>query len=259
MLASLPTPRNRRILKAKARLDDTIYRMIAERRAKPGGRDLLSMLLEAQHEDGSAGMTDEQVRDEAMTIFLAGHETTAVALTWTLYLLSQHPEADARLREELDRVLGGRLPTVQDVPKLAYTRQVFAEGMRLFPPAWVLGRRAEEDVQVGEWGIPRGSVVVMSQWVAHRDPRWWRDPEAFDPARFAPGADDARPKYAYFPFGGGPRVCIGEPFAWMEGVLLLAVLCQRWRFAHDPAHEVALQPLITLRPRYGMRMRVTRA
>jgi cytochrome P450 len=199
-------------------------------------------------------MTDAQVRDEAVTIFLAGHETTANALTWTWYLLSQNPEAEARLHAEVD-ALGGP-PGLADLPKLAWTERVFAESMRLYPPAWIIGRRAMTDYEVGGYIIPRDSIVVCSQWVTHRDPRFFPDPERFDPERFRPEAKEARPKFSYFPFGGGPRVCIGEGFAWMEGVLLLASIARRWRMRLSPGHRVVPAPSITLRPRHGMRMSI---
>src|SRR6266542_521566 len=212
LLERLPLPASKRFLKARERLDATIYRIINERRASGEDRgDLLSMLIAARDEEGDgSGMTDEQLRDEAMTIFLAGHETTANALTWTWYLLSQPPEAEATLHAELDRVLAGRLPTV--------------------------------------------ATVIMSAYVTQRDPRYYPEPERFDPARWTPEARAARPRFAYFPFGGGARQCIGEPFAWMEGVLILATIAQGWRLRLLPGHRVEPQALITLRPRYGMRM-----
>lgn len=257
LMATLPIPSTLRFRKAKARLDATIYRMIEARRA--GGKDegdLLSMLLLAQDEEGSGSMTDQQLRDEAMTIFLAGHETTANALSWTWLLLSQHPDIEAKLHAEVDRVLGGKLPTVEDLPKLAYTEKVLAESMRLYPPAWMVGYRAIGDYAVGDYFLPAGSVVLMSQYVMHHDPRYFPDPFRFDPERWTPEAKVARPKFSYFPFGGGPRVCIGEPFAWMEGVLLIATLAQRWRLRPAPGHPVLLQPLITLRPKHGIKMKL---
>jgi cytochrome P450 len=256
-LEKLPLPSVRRFERARDQLDRIIYRLIAERRAS--GRDtgdLLSMLLLAQDEEGEGGMTDQQVRDEALTLMLAGHETTANALTWTWYLLSQNPEAEAALHAELDRVLEGRLPGVDDLPQLRYAEGVFAESLRLFPPAWAVGRRARQDYPVGDYLIPARSIVIMSPWVSHRDPRWFPDPLQFDPGRWRPEIADARPKFAYFPFGGGARVCIGERFAWMEGVLALATLAQRWRLRLEPGHRVETKALITLRPRYGMRMTV---
>jgi cytochrome P450 len=246
----------RRFARTRARLDATIYRMIREHRADTQDRgDLLSMLLLAQDEMGDGdGMTDAQLRDEAMTIFLAGHETTANALTWTWYLLSQHLEAERQLHAELDGVLAGRLPTEADVVRLPYTRRVLAESMRRYPPAWVIGRRVIADYRIGEYTLPAGAICMLSQYVTHHDPRWYPDPMRFDPDRWTPEAQEQRPKFAYYPFGSGPRVCIGEGFAWMEGILLLATLAQRWRLHLAPDQRIAMQPVVTLRPRYGMQM-----
>jgi cytochrome P450 len=256
MLGRLPLPANRRFEQSRARLDRIIYRIIEERRASGEDRgDLLSMLLNAQDEEGDGrGMTDEQLRDEAMTIFLAGHETTANALAWTWYLLSQNPEAEATLHAELEEVLAGRPPTAEDLPRLRYTEMVFTESMRLYPPAWILGRRALEDYEVGGHRIPRGALVILSPYVMHRDPRYFHDPERFDPERWTPEARAARPQFSYFPFGGGPRRCIGEGFAWMEGVLVIATLAQRWRLRLAPGQRVEPQPGVTLRPRRGVLM-----
>ena len=253
-LEKLPIPPVRRFHKARARLDQTIYGLIRERRASGVDRgDLLSMLLAAQDEDGGAGMTDEQVRDEVLTLFLAGHETTAVALSWAWYLLSQNPEAEAKFHAEIDRVLGGRLPSIDDILALRYTEAVFSETLRLYPPAWAVGRRALEDVCLGGYTIPARSVLLMSPYVVHRDPRWFAQPQRFQPERWLAAAE--RPRFGYFPFGGGARVCVGERFAWMEGVLLLAAIGQRWRLRLDPAQRVDTHARITLRPRYGMRMK----
>ncbi|MCA1812556.1 MAG: cytochrome P450 [Halobacteriales archaeon] len=252
LVSRLPTPSNVRLQRARVRLDAVIHRLIAERRGEEGS-DLLRLLLGAQHEDGG-GMSDAQVRDEALTILLAGHETTAQALTWTWYLLGQHAEVEERLHAELDDVLHGRLPAAGDVPRLAYTAQVLAESMRLYPPAWILTRQAVRDTGIAGQAVRRGDSVIVSEWLVHRDARWWPEPERFDPGRFAEEQEKARHEFAYFPFGGGPRLCIGEPFAWMEGTLLLATLAQRWRFRIVPGHPVELLPLITLRPRHGMRM-----
>ncbi|MCW3099085.1 MAG: Cytochrome [Chthonomonadaceae bacterium] len=246
----------RRFERTRARLDATMYRMIREHRADTEDRgDLLSMLLLAQDELGDgAGMTDEQLRDEAMTIFLAGHETTANALTWTWYLLSQHPEAELKLHAELDSVLAGRLPTDADVASLPYTRRILSESMRCYPPAWVIGRRVIADYRIGEYTLPAGSICMLSQYVTHHDPRWYPDPMRFDPDRWTPEAQEQRPKFAYYPFGSGPRVCIGEGFAWMEGILLIATLAQRWQLRLVADQKIAMQPVVTLRPRYGMQM-----
>jgi cytochrome P450 len=253
LLEKLPLPPRRRFERARARLDRVIYRIIEERRREGRDRgDLLSTLLHAVDEEGDrTGMTDEQLRDEAMTIFLAGHETTANALAWTWYLLSQNPEAEARLHAELEEVLEGRPPAAEDYARLRYTEMVVAEAMRLYPPAWALGRLALEDHEVGGYLIPRGSLVLVSQYVMHRDPRFWPEPGRFDPERFTPEAKAARPQFAYFPFGGGPRRCIGEGFAWMEAVLILAALARRWRLRLPPGTHVPTEPRITLRPGKG--------
>jgi cytochrome P450 len=260
LLEMLPLPSNFRFVKAKQRLDATIYRIINEHRA--GGKDrgdLLSMLLLAQDEEGDgSSMTDSQLRDEAMTIFLAGHETTANALTWTWYLLSQHPEIEAKMHEEIDTALGDNLPAGEDMAKLRYTEMVFAEAMRLYPPAWTMGRRALEDYKVDKYVIPSGSIILMSPYVMHHDSRYYPDPFKFDPERWTPEMRAARPKFSYFPFGGGPRVCIGEQFAWMEGVLLIATIAQRWKMRLAEGQRVELKPMITLRARYGMRMKLER-
>ena len=253
----LPLPSVRRFERARDRLDKTIYRLIAERRAS--GRDegdLLSMLLLAQDEDDGGVMTDKQVRDEALTLFLAGHETTANALAWTWYLLSQNPEAEARFHAEIDRVLAGRAPVFEDLPQLKFVEMVFAEAMRLYPPAWSVGRRNLKEYQIGDYLIPPRTVILMSTYVVHRDPRWYPEPERFDPDRWLPENVAQRPKFSYFPFGGGARVCIGERFAWMEGVLLLAVLGQKWRLRLAPEAHVETRAMITLRPKYGMPMLV---
>jgi cytochrome P450 len=257
LIERLPIPPVRRFNAARARLDATIYRMIAERRASGVDRgDLLSMLLLAQDvEGGGGGMSDEQLRDEAMTIFLAGHETTASALTFALHLLARHPDADARLHAEV-AALGHRPLGAEDLPALPYTRQVLAEAMRLYPPAWILGRRARETHEIGGYTIPAGSLVFMSQWVVHRDPRWYAEPERFDPERWSEPARAARPRFAYFPFGAGTRVCIGEQFAWMEGVLVLATIAQRWRLEAADGAPLRLAPTITLRPRDPVRLRL---
>jgi len=203
--------------------------------------------------DGS-GMTDEQLRDEAMTIFLAGHETTANGLTWTWYLLSQNAEVEARFHAEIDEVLKGELPTAEDFPRLRYTEMIFAEAMRLYPPAWIIGRRALVDYQIDGYAVPARSIILLSQFVTHHDARYFPDPFRFDPERWQPAAKESRPKFSYFPFGGGPRLCIGESFAWMEGSLVLATIAQRFKPRLAPGHPVEIQPLVTLRPKHGMKM-----
>jgi cytochrome P450 len=250
----LPTPGNRRLLRAAACLDEIIYRFIAQGRQGGTDRhDLLSLLLHARDEEGGR-MTDQQVRDEAMTLFLAGHETTALALTWTGYLLAQHPEAHDRLLDELRAVLGGRAPSAADLPRLAFTEQVVLESMRLYPPVYAFGREALADCEVMGYAVPAKTTVFMSQWAMHRDPRWFPDPEKFDPARWAGGLAARLPKFAYFPFGGGPRVCIGNTFAMVEAVLVLATLARRFRFELVPGQEVVPWPSMTLRPRHGVRV-----
>ncbi|HYP29666.1 MAG TPA: cytochrome P450 [Blastocatellia bacterium] len=260
ILDKLPTPSNKRVRLARERLDETIYRIIEERRESPEDQgDLLSMLLLAQDAEGDGGgMSDEQLRDEVMTLFLAGHETTANALAWTWYLLSQNPEAEARLHSEIDSVLGGRLPSVGDVPDLKYTEMVLTESMRCYPPVWVMGRRALSSYKVGEYTIPAGAIVLLSQYVMHHNERYYEDPFRFDPERWTEEAKASRPKHSYFPFGSGPRLCIGEQFAWMEGILIIATLAQEWRMRLVPGHPVKMQPLITLRPRHGMKMTMER-
>ncbi len=256
LLEMLPLPSNRRWMEAKERLDSTMYRIINEHRATGVDRgDLLSMLLLAQDEEGDgSSMNDEQLRDEAMTLFVAGHETTANALTWTWYLLSQHPKVEAKLHEEIDSVLAGELPKPDDFARLRYTEMVLAEAMRLYPPAWTLGRRALNDYRIGQYVVPADSIVLMSPWVMHHDARFYPEPYKFDPERWTVEARESRPKFAYFPFGGGPRVCIGEQFASMEGVLLIATIAQQWKMRLAPDQRVEPKPMITLRPKYGMRL-----
>jgi cytochrome P450 len=250
----LPLPSTRRFARAKEVFDRTIYAMIERRRADgAGGTDLLSHLLRAA--DAGSSMTDVQVRDEAITLFLAGHETTSNALTWTWYLLSQHPDAETALHAELDAVLGARAPTVADVQSLPITRAILSEAMRLYPPAWAMGRRALADHRVGPHVLPSGSVIMVSPWLLHHDERWWPDARTFRLERWTEEGIAARPRHAFLPFGGGPRMCIGEGFAWMEAELLVATIARRWRFELDPAQEIALQPVVTLRPKHGMRMR----
>ena len=263
LLDRLPLPSTRRFERARADLDAVIARMIGERRAAtargaPPGRDVLSLLIAAQDQESGAEMTDEQVRDEAMTLFLAGHETTAQLMTWTWYLLSRNPAAAGTLHEELDRVIGDPPPAVSDIPNLPYTEMVLTEAMRLYPPAYVLGRLALEDVSIGGYRVPTGSTVLISPYVVHHDPRWYPDPFGFDPSRWQRDGASSRPRQAFLPFGAGPRVCIGEGFAWTEAKLLLAAIARRWEIRVDPSRPVALQPMVTLRPRGGMPAVVTR-
>jgi cytochrome P450 len=260
VIERLPLPHLRRSRQARARLDAIVYGLIRARRATGEDRgDLLSMLLLAQdEEDTGRGMTDVQVRDEAMTIFLAGHETTANALMWTWYLLSQSPDVERALHAEIDRVLGRRLPTVADIASLPYVERVVTESMRLYPPAWIIGRRAIQPYAIGGYTLPARSILIMSPWIVHRDARYYADPARFDPDRWMPEFKASIPQFAYFPFGGGPRRCIGESFAWMELVLIVATVAQQWRFALVPNHPVVPQPLVTLRAKHGMKMIASR-
>ena len=252
----VPTQRNRALTQAVKDIDGLIYRIISERRRGEERDDLLGTLLAAQDE-GGVGMSDKQLRDEAVTLFLAGHETTALALAHTLYLLSKHPEIERRLADELERVLGGRLPTAGDIKALEYTGRVIKEGMRLYPPAWTTSRETLEDVELGGHRIPKGAQLLFSQWVVHRDPRWFPNPEAFDPDRWLPATAKALPRFAYFPFGGGPRVCIGNHFAMMEATLMLAIVVSRYRVHLLPGQTLELKPSVTLRPKgKGLRVRV---
>jgi cytochrome P450 len=245
----------RRVRPAIALLDRTVHDIIARRRRDARERDdLLAMLLAARDEETGEAMTDRQLRNEVLTVFAAGHETTSNALSWTLYLLSRHPEAASRLRAELSAVLGGRTPTIEDLPALAYTRMVIEESMRLYPPAWATSRNAVEDDAIGGYRIPKGSLVLLSPWVTHRHPGVWDAPERFDPERFTPERVAARPRFAYFPFGGGPHLCIGNTFAMTEAALVLATVAQRYDLELVPGHRVEPEPMVTLRPRGGLPM-----
>ncbi len=252
-----PIPGLIRFRKARARLDAVIYRMIAERRALNEDRgDLLSMLLAGRDEGekNDQGMSDRQLRDEVITIFLAGYETVANALTWTWYLLSENQAAAEQMEREIDIALNGRLPTFEDLPRLRYTEMVFAEAMRLYPPAWAMGRQSTEIVELGPYRLPPGTYFFFSQYILQRSEKYYPEPMHFDPERFTPERKAVRPRFAYFPFGGGSRQCIGESFAWMEGVLILATIAQQWRFRMLPGQKVDVQPKITLRPKYPMLM-----
>lgn len=255
----LPTPLNRRFNAGVARIDRVIRKLLADHHAgRVGDRDdLLSLLRAARDEDGS-GMSEEQLRDEVITLILAGHETTAIALSWTWVLLAQHPHVRHKLEEELDRVLSGRAPTVADLPKLEYTDRVIKEAMRLYPPAWSTGRQALQDTSVGGLPVKKGEQVWMIEWSVHRDLRWFDEPESFDPDRWAGDLQKRIPRYAYFPFGGGPRMCIGHAFATMESVLLLAAFARTFRAELTPSHEIEALPAITLRPKNGVRVRLHR-
>jgi cytochrome P450 len=251
----LPIPGLVRFRRARARLDAVVHRMIEEHRMDSRDRgDLLSMLLASRDDETDhSGMTDEQLRDEVLTLFLAGYETVANALTWTWYLLSQNPGAEARFHAELDHVLGSsRLPTLDDLPRLRYTEMVLAESMRLYPPAWAMGRQSITEVELGPYRFPPGVYFFFSQYILQRSARYFPDPLRFDPDRFLPEQKANRPRFAYFPFGGGGRQCIGESFAWMEGILILATIAQKWRLRFLPGQVVDVQPKITLRPKYPM-------
>jgi cytochrome P450 len=259
LLDGWPTPRNRRFHAARDVLDCAVFRMIEERRRRGASSDdLLSMLIAATDEDTGERMTDRQLRDEVMTFFLAGHETTSLALAWTWYLLSQHPDAQARLETEVDEALGDRAAGYQDLERLPYTRMVIEEAMRLYPPAWGFSRQAIEADTIGGYHLPAGWLVFVLPYVMHRHPLYWEDPERFDPARFTPDRAAARSKFVYLPFGAGPRQCIGNQFAIIEAQLIVATLTQRYRLRLVPGHRVEPWPLITLRPRYGIRMIVER-
>jgi len=253
---SIPIPTTQQLRRAVAQLDKVIYEIIRRRRAGPAtSGDLLSVLLQAQDDEGLR-MTDRQLHDEIMTLFLAGHETTANALSWTWLLLGQHPEIEEKLVEELQRVLAGRAPAASDLPRLTYTDMVLREAMRLYPPVWVIGRRALAPFRMGEYELPAETNVLMSQLITHRDGRYFPEPERFDPDRWGPSdpRNLALPRFAYFPFGGGPRVCVGAGFAMMEAVLLLATIAQKFRLTLVPGQNVKYLPSVTLRPKSGIRM-----
>jgi cytochrome P450 len=288
IIEKLPLPYNMRFRNAKKQLDTIIYRIIDSHRNsnsnhhnKQDGsyphKDLISLLLQDQTDDyisanennksdnkknktihNIINTNKQQLRDNVTTIFLAGHETVANALTWTFCLLSQNPKQEKMLHNEVDSVLDDdeRVPTVKDIPKLEYTEKVFAESMRLYPPAWAIGRQATNDCKIGDYVISAGSSILMSQYLMHHDARYFPEPERFDPERWNPQEKAKRPRFSYFPFGGGPRSCIGEPFAWMEGILVIATIARRWKMRIMPGHPVLLQPLVTLRPKYGMQMRL---
>jgi cytochrome P450 len=254
---AIPIPGNLRYRSAVRRLDGVVHRIINEHRDHDGRGDLLGLLMEARDDEGHA-MTDEQLRDEAITILLAGHETTALALSWTCYLLSRHPPVAENLHQELNEVLRGRPPSVADLPRLRFTEMVVMEAMRLYPPAYALGREAVNDCTIAGFDVPAGTSIFISPWVVHRDRRWFERPEEFLPERWAGNAAQRLPRFAYFPFGGGPRICIGNRFAMMEAVLLLACIARRFRLVLDDEKGVALFPSITLRPANGLKMTLRR-
>ena len=255
MFWMIPTARKRRFRAAVGALDQVVGKIIEQRRhATFRNEDLLSMLLDAVDEETSKGMTPRQVRDEVLTLLLAGHETTANALAWTWYLLAQNPEAENKLHDEIASALGERAQGALDLPLLRYTRMVIEESMRLYPPAWAISRNTIGEDEIGGYRVrPRTNIIICS-FVTHRHPAFWEEPERFDPERFSPARSEGRPNFAYLPFGGGPRICIGNGFAMTEAQLVLATVAQRYRLRLAPGHPVELHPLITLRPRHGIRM-----
>lgn len=261
----IPLRGARRVSQARQRLHEIVSKMIAERRTESGERraeagerkDLLSVLLRMQAEPGHEAMlTDEMIRDNVLNLFLAGHETSANGLTWCWHLLAQHPEVQDRLHNEVTKVLAGRLPSAEDVPSLPFAEMVFAEALRLYPPVWTIVRTALDACQVAGYHLPTGTTILMSQYVVQRDPRWYPDPERFDPEHMTHQARSARHKFAYFPFGGGPRQCIGESFAWLEAVLVLATLAQKWRVRPGSTEPAVAEPYSTLRPKGGMPLKL---
>jgi cytochrome P450 len=252
---SLPTPRSRRFQAARRTLDQVVHNLIVQRRQQHADTgDLLSMLLLARDETTGQGMSEQQIRDEVMTLLIAGRETVATTLMWTWYLLSEHPEVERRLHSELDEVLGGHLPTVEYLNRLSYTRMVTQEVLRLYPPAWVFGRKAIASDEINGYVIPASSMIVLSPYITHRHPALWEHADVFDPERFAPAQAAGRPHYAYFPFGGGPRICIGNNFALMETQLVLATIAQHYRLRLVPGHPVEPEAFLSLRPRAGLPM-----
>jgi cytochrome P450 len=253
----IPTPGNRTRKRINQALDEIVLKIIAERRAE-GSQDrgdLLSMLMQATYDDGSH-MNDKQLRDEVMTLFIGGHETTAIALSWALYLVVTHPEVKQKLMDELDSVLEGRLANVNDLPRLTYTDMVIQETLRLYPPAWQTQREALEDVEIGGYTVKKGSTLMISPYLTHHDARWWTNPDEFIPERFAPENVQEQYKYAYFPFGGGPRVCLGNQFVMMETKLVLATMMQHCEFTLTPGQDIHVVPMITLRSNNGIKMQV---
>lgn len=252
---NVPTPKNIRYRRALKTLDEVVYDLINQRRKMVDDRgDLLAMLLQARDEKTGEAMSEKQLRDEIMTLLTAGHETTAKALSWTFYLMDRNPEATDQLKGELARVLGGRVPTYDDLPNLTYTKMFVQESMRIFTPVWGLARKVREDDTIGGFRIPKGSRVIVSPYATHRHPEFWPNPEHFDPDRFTPEQSKNRPHYAYFPFGGGPRKCIGAHFAMMEAQIILSIVAQEFRLSLVPGHPVETEAIFTLRPRNGMAM-----
>jgi cytochrome P450 len=255
-LLKLPLPGTIRFFRAKSRLDETIYRIIEGRKqSRLNNGDLLSLLLQDQEE---GGMSDEQIRDEALTLLLTAFDTTSLALTWTWYLISQHPQVEAELHEELDRVLQGRMPTLEDVPLLKFTRMVFSEAMRLYPPIYIIARQAVHDFSIGGYELPADTIVLVSPYLIHHDPRFHSKPEIFNPHNWDDRPAGQQSRYGYFPFSEGPRSCIGQHYAWLEGVMVLASIAQQWNVKLVPDHPVEIAQLLNLRPKHGMKMQVFR-
>lgn len=259
----LPTPQRQQMRRSVGNLDHMMYELVRQRRARladgSGSHDLLQMLLEVKDEQGDgAGLSDQEIRDQLVTFFLAGHETTSHALTWTWYLLSQNPAEEARLHAELDAVLGDRPPTFDDLEALPYAGRVIKEAMRMYPPVYMIARKAHRDTHIGDHAVPAGSEIAAWVYMTHRDHRWYSEPDVFRPDRFTPEREAALPKQAYLPFGSGPRTCIGKIFATVEATLLLATMAQRFSLRTQPGHRVEVQPRVTLLPRYGMPMLVHR-
>jgi len=253
----VPLPANLAFNESMKQLDKIIYRIIESRKQEAGNKhnDLLSMLMEAKDEETGEGMSDLQLHDEVMTIFIAGHETTAVSLAWLFYLLSKHPEVENKLREELKTVLNGKTPAFEDLPKLRYTRQVIDESLRIYPPAWIVGRMSLGEDEIDGYHIPKDSTMLMISYAIHRHPRYWKDPEKFDPERFSPERAKEIHKYAYFPFGGGPRLCIGNNFALLEMQIIVATMLQKFQLRMLTDEVPAFEQLITLRPQHGIKMK----
>lgn len=257
ILFKLPLPYTKKFRRTRSKLDATLYQIIEEHRTSSDRGDILSMILmmEGNGED-SYTMSSQQLRDELMTLFIAGSETVASSITWALYLISLHAQVEENLQIELSKVLNGRTPNFEDLKHLKYTRMILSEAIRLYPPGPALGRRTIKEYQIGQYTFPIGTRIIMSPYIVHRDPRFYPDPERFDPERFDSEAISERPKFAYFPFGGGQRHCLGEGFVWMEGVLILAILAQKWQFRLIPGIPVRHSSFIVLRPKYGIRMSV---
>jgi len=258
--AWLPTPRNRRWKRLMKTINSGVYQMIEQRRQNPADRaDVLSAYMTTRNEQTGEGMSDKLLRDEVMTLVIAGYDAVAHSLCWTLYLLAQHADAQARLRAELDEVLGGRTPTAEDLPRLGYTTRVLQESMRLYPPAWLLARSPTQDDVIDNCPVPVGSTVLSSPFATHRRPDIWDNPERFDPDRFTAERSDGRPKYAYFPFAGGARQCIGNTFALQEMQIIVAMVMQRFRLKLVPEHRVEVQASLILRPKHGIRITLSEA